>query len=71
MIRFAKSPSRQVAKSPSRQVAKSAGRQVAKCQVVKSALLGWRKTLREDWAGIVRVAMPASGHDVLLAHPTG
>jgi hypothetical protein len=40
-------------------------------QVAKSALLGRRKTLREDWAGIIRVEMPASGHDGLLAHPTG
>ena len=45
-----------------RQVAKSLSRQVARL-----ASLGRRKTLREDWAGIIRVAMPASGHDRLLA----
>ena len=53
---------RQVAKSPSRQVGKSASRQkTSPCPC---------KVQREDWAGIIRVAMPASGHDRLLAHPT-
>ena len=45
---------RQVAKSPSRQ-------KTSPCPC---------KVQREDWAGIIRVAMPASGHDRLLAHPT-
>ena len=55
----------QVAKSPSRQVAKSPSRQVA-----SSASLGPRKVQREDWAGITRVAMPASGRDGLTTHTT-
>jgi hypothetical protein len=46
-----------------RQVGKSASRQkTSPCPC---------KVQREDWAGIIRVAMPASGHDGLLAHPTG
>jgi hypothetical protein len=39
-------------------------------QVAKSASLGPRKVLREDWAGIIRVAMPASGLGEPATHPT-
>ena len=47
------------------QVGKSASRQVG-----RSASLGPRKVLPEDWAGIIRVAMPASGRDGRPTHPT-
>jgi hypothetical protein len=39
-------------------------------QVGRSASLGPRKVRREDWAGIIRVAMPASGLGEPATHPT-
>ncbi len=39
-------------------------------QVAKSASLGPRKVLREDWAGITRATMPASGLGEPAPHST-